>query len=83
MPKVALSTGCKHAEHAALPHLSSRTEKQFSANSWRWPLHCLDTYLGKKGVIQMYLDTPYLGQNGSISICGFEAAAQYYFGSSG
>ena len=40
----------------------------------------LDNHLGKDGVLQMYLDAPYLGQRGSLSICGFEAAAQHYYG---
>ena len=40
----------------------------------------IDSYLGKDGVMQMYLDAPYLGQRGGLSICGFEAAAQHYFG---
>jgi len=42
----------------------------------------LDGYLGKEGVLQMYLDAPYLGQAGNLSICGFEAAAQHYWGKS-
>lgn len=40
----------------------------------------VDDHLGKDGVLQMYLDAPYLGQWGSLSICGFESAATYYFG---
>ncbi len=36
--------------------------------------------LGKPGVLQMYLDAPYLGQRGSLSVCGFGAAARHYFG---
>lgn len=40
----------------------------------------VDNHLGKDGVLQMYLDAPYLGQWGSLSICGFESAARYYFG---
>lgn len=39
----------------------------------------LDSHVGKQGVLQMYLDAPYLGQWGNLSICGFEAAAQHYF----
>jgi membrane peptidoglycan carboxypeptidase len=39
-----------------------------------------DAHLGKDGVLQMYLDAPYLGQAGSLSICGFRAAALYYWG---
>ena len=30
----------------------------------------------------MYLDAPYLGQAGNLSICGFEAAARHYWGKS-
>ncbi|MFZ5475749.1 MAG: transglycosylase domain-containing protein [Myxococcota bacterium] len=40
----------------------------------------LDAHLGKDGVLQMYLDAPYLGQRGSLSVCGFRAAARHYFG---
>lgn len=40
----------------------------------------LDSYAGKDGVLQMYLDSPYLGQAGNQSICGFKAAAWYYYG---
>lgn len=39
----------------------------------------IDDHLGKDGILQMYLDAPYLGQWGNISICGFEAAALHYF----
>ena len=42
----------------------------------------LDAYVGKEGVLQMYLDAPYLGQKGSMSICGFEAASRHYWGKS-
>ena len=40
----------------------------------------LDKNLGKDDVLQIYLDAPYLGQHGSFSVCGFEAASQYYYG---
>ena len=40
----------------------------------------IDRHLGKDRVLQMYLDAPYLGQSGSTSICGFQAAAQFYWG---
>ena len=40
----------------------------------------LERELGKRGVLQAYLDAPYLGQDGSLSICGFRAAARHYFG---
>lgn len=40
----------------------------------------VDRAMGKDGILQIYLDLPYLGQDGSLSICGFEAAARYYWG---
>jgi membrane peptidoglycan carboxypeptidase len=40
----------------------------------------VDAHLGKDGVLQAYLDTPYLGQRGGLSVCGFQAAARHYFG---
>lgn len=40
----------------------------------------IDDHLGKDGVMQMYLDAPYLGQRGSISVCGFQSASRHYFG---
>ncbi len=40
----------------------------------------LDGHLGKEGVLQMYLDGPYLGQAGARSVCGFQAAARHYWG---
>jgi membrane peptidoglycan carboxypeptidase len=42
--------------------------------------YAIDEHLGKDGVLQMYLDAPYLGQDGSLSVCGFAAASRYYFG---
>jgi len=39
----------------------------------------IDAHLGKDGVLQMYLDAPYLGQAGNMSICGFAAAARHYW----
>lgn len=39
----------------------------------------LERALGKDAVLQMYLDAPYLGQQGSLSICGFQEAARHYF----
>lgn len=39
----------------------------------------IDHHLGKDGVLQMYLDAPYLGQNGNLPVCGFQAASQFYF----
>ncbi|MFA6034337.1 MAG: transglycosylase domain-containing protein [Myxococcota bacterium] len=40
----------------------------------------LDHYLGKDRILAAYLDIPYLGQRGSVSVCGFAAAAWHYFG---
>lgn len=40
----------------------------------------LEGAIGKEGVLQMYLDSPYLGQAGNQSVCGFAAAAWYYYG---
>ena len=40
----------------------------------------LERRIGKDGVLQMYLDAPYLGQNGNLSVCGFRAAAKHYWG---
>lgn len=40
----------------------------------------MDAHLGKDGILGIYLDMPYLGQDGSSSICGFQAAARYYWG---
>jgi penicillin-binding protein 1B len=40
----------------------------------------IDRHLGKRGVLEMYLDAPYLGQRGNLSIAGFRAAARHYFG---
>lgn len=40
----------------------------------------LDQHLGKEKVLQMYMDAPYLGQWGGLSICGFQAASRFYYG---
>jgi membrane peptidoglycan carboxypeptidase len=40
----------------------------------------LERALGKDEVLQMYLDVPYLGQRGNLSVCGFQEAARHYFG---
>jgi membrane peptidoglycan carboxypeptidase len=40
----------------------------------------LESAVGKDGVLEMYLDIPYLGQSGTLSVCGFSAASRYYFG---
>ena len=39
----------------------------------------LERLLSKDEILQMYLDMPYLGQDGSYSISGFSAASQFYF----
>jgi len=39
----------------------------------------LDQHLTKDQILQAYLDAPYLGQSGGLSICGFQAAAQFYW----
>lgn len=39
----------------------------------------IDRHLGKDGVLQAYLDAPYLGQRGGLSISGFQAASRHYF----
>ncbi len=53
--------------------LERKVEEAFAAVA-------LERFIGKDAVLQMYLDAPYLGQWGSFSICGFQAAAQYYYG---
>ena len=40
----------------------------------------IDQHLGKDGLLEMYLDAPYLGQDGNLSVCGFEAASRFYWG---
>ena len=39
----------------------------------------LERILSKDEILQMYLDMPYLGQDGSYSISGFSAASTFYF----
>ena len=39
----------------------------------------IDSHLSKQEILQMYLDMPYMGQDGSYSICGFAAASKFYF----
>ena len=39
----------------------------------------IDAHLSKDEILQMYLDMPYLGQEGSFAICGFSAASKFYF----
>ncbi len=62
-------------------NLAQRREKTFSRKLREMVIAwAIDEHLGKEGVLQMYLDAPYLGQRGSMSICGFAAASEYYFG---
>lgn len=39
-----------------------------------------DALVGKDGILQIYLDMPYLGQAGSQSISGFAMASRHYLG---
>ena len=39
----------------------------------------VERHLSKSEILQFYLDMPYLGQDGSYSICGFAAASLFYF----
>jgi membrane peptidoglycan carboxypeptidase len=62
-------------------NLSQRSEKKVSRKLREMAFAMgLDSALGKDGVLQMYLDAPYLGQRGTLSICGFSEAARHYFG---
>ena len=40
----------------------------------------LDAQYSKDRVLEVYLNEVYLGQRGSVAICGVEAAARFYFG---
>lgn len=62
-------------------NLTQQREKTFDRKAREALLAvALERELGKEGVLEMYLDVPYLGQSGSYSICGFQAAARYFFG---
>jgi penicillin-binding protein 1B len=62
-------------------NLAQRREKTLLRKAREMVLSlALDSHLGKDGVLQMYLDAPYLGQWGSLSVCGFQAASRTYFG---
>ncbi len=62
-------------------NLSQQKEKTAARKAREMVLAmALDDHLGKDGVMQMYLDAPYLGQRGNLSVCGFEAAAEHYYG---
>jgi membrane peptidoglycan carboxypeptidase len=62
-------------------NLNQRKERTL-LRKWREAVMALatDRHLGKRGVLGMYLDAPYLGQFGNLSVCGFRAAARRYFG---
>jgi membrane peptidoglycan carboxypeptidase len=60
--------------------LSQKTEKSLTRKLREMALAMgLERELGKDAVLQMYLDAPYLGQRGTLSICGFAEAAHHYF----
>jgi penicillin-binding protein 1B len=40
----------------------------------------LDSRYSKDRILEVYLNAVYLGQRGSVSICGMQAASQYFFG---
>ncbi len=62
-------------------NLNQRREKTVSRKLQEMVMAwAIDRHLGKEGVLQMYLDAPYLGQRGTLSVCGFEAASWHYFG---
>jgi membrane peptidoglycan carboxypeptidase len=64
-------------------NLNQRREKTVSRKLQEMVMAwAIDRHLGKEGVLQMYLDAPYLGQRGSLSVCGFDAASWHYFGHS-
>jgi carbonic anhydrase len=59
-------------------NLTQRTEK----NVWRKLREMalaqgLEREVGKDNVLGMYLDAPYLGQRGNLSICGFQAGNRF------
>ncbi len=60
---------------------SGRREQRLSRKLWEASAAlAMDHALGKQAILQAYLDAPYLGQSGKLSVCGFQAAAQYYWG---
>lgn len=64
-------------------NLNQRREKTVSRKLQEMVMAwAIDRHLGKEGVLQMYLDAPYLGQRGTLSVSGFEAASWHYFGHS-
>jgi penicillin-binding protein 1B len=40
----------------------------------------LDARYSKDRILEVYLNEVYLGQRGSVAICGFQAASRYFFG---
>jgi penicillin-binding protein 1B len=62
-------------------NLNQKKEKTISRKGREMLLAlALDHEAGKDAVLQAYLDAPYLGQSGGLSICGFAAAGRYYYG---
>jgi penicillin-binding protein 1B len=41
----------------------------------------LDSRYSKDRILEVYMNAVYLGQRGSVSICGMQAASRYFFGS--
>ena len=81
--KSRYSQGASTLTMQVVRRLSQNEEKTISRKIREMAMAVtLDGYLGKEGVLQMYLDAPYLGQAGNLSICGFEAASQHYWGKS-
>src|SRR5581483_6568664 len=75
------SQGASTLTMQVVRNLNQRTEKTLSRKLKEMALAMgLERAVGKDQVLQMYLDTPYLGQWGSYSICGFAEAAAHYFG---
>ena len=80
--KSRYSQGASTLTMQVVRRLSQNEEKTMSRKIREMAMAItLDGYLGKEGVLQMYLDAPYLGQAG-WSICGFEAASKHYWGKS-
>jgi penicillin-binding protein 1B len=81
--KSRYSQGASTLTMQVVRRLSQNQEKTISRKIREMAMAVtLDGYLGKEGVLQMYLDAPYLGQAGNLSICGFEAASRHYWGKS-
>lgn len=79
----AYSQGGSTLTMQVVKNLNQRKEKTLKRKLYEMVgALAIDRHLGKSGVLQMYLDAPYLGQRGNLSVCGFEEAAQHYFGKS-